>query len=58
MRKASGLTQKKLSEDSGVSLRMIQLYEQKKQDINKAGAQSLVQIARVLGCDVEDLLEI
>ena len=57
IRKASGMTQKKLSEESGTALRMIQLYEQRNQDINKAQAITLTRIARTLGCAVEDLLE-
>jgi DNA-binding transcriptional regulator YiaG len=57
IRKASNMTQKHLAEESGVSLRMIQLYEQKNKDINKAQAITLSNIARVLGCEVEDLLE-
>jgi DNA-binding Xre family transcriptional regulator len=57
IRKASSMTQKKLAENSGSALRMIQLYEQRKQDINKAQAATLARIAHVLGCEVEDLLE-
>lgn len=57
IRKASGMTQKELAEASGTTLRMIQLYEQRKQDINKAQAITLTGIAHVLGCNVEDLLE-
>jgi len=57
IRKANRLTQKKLSEVSGVALRMIQLYEQRKKDINKAQASTLVRLAHVLGCSTEDLLE-
>lgn len=57
IRKASGLTQKALAERSGVSLRMIQLYEQRNKDINKAGALSLSRLARVLGCEIDDLME-
>ena len=57
IRKASGMTQKKLAEASGAALRMIQLYEQRKQDINKAQAITLTRMAHVLGCAVEDLLE-
>ena len=51
------LSQSELSEISGVSLRMIQQYEQKKKDINKASASSLLSLARVLNCDIEDLME-
>ena len=57
IRKASGMTQKKLAEASGTALRMIQLYEQRKQDINNAQAISLTKMAHILGCAVEDLLE-
>ena len=57
IRKASNMTQKRLADESGVSLRMIQLYEQRNKDINKAQAITLSKIARVLGCGVEDLLE-
>ncbi|MBO5347493.1 MAG: helix-turn-helix transcriptional regulator [Lachnospiraceae bacterium] len=57
IRKARGFTQQQLSEASGVTLRMIQLYEQKQNDINKAQVQVVVSLARALGCDVQDLLE-
>jgi len=56
IRKARGFSQKKLSEASGVSLRMIQLYEQKQNDISKAQVGQVVSLARALGCDVEDLI--
>ena len=57
IRKARGLTQRELSERSGVSLRMIQQYEQKQRDINKAEAKSLIVISNILGCTAEELLE-
>ena len=57
IRKARGFTQQQLSEASGVTLRMIQLYEQKQNDISKAQAAVVLQLARVLGCEPEDLLE-
>ena len=57
IRKARGFTQKQLSEVSGVTLRMIQLYEQRQNDINKAQVNMVVSLAHALGCDVEDLLE-
>lgn len=56
IRKARGFTQQELSKASGVSLRMIQLYEQKQNDISKAQAGQVVSLARALGCDVEDLI--
>lgn len=57
IRKARGFTQQQLSEASGVTLRMIQLYEQRQNDINKAQVSMVVNLAHALGCDVEDLLE-
>lgn len=52
-----GYTQKQLSEKSGVTLRMIQLYEQGQNDISKAQAGVVCSLAKALNCDVEDLLE-
>jgi len=57
IRKARGFTQQELSQASGVTLRMIQLYEQRQNDINKAQVSMVVGLARALGCEVEDLLE-
>lgn len=57
IRKAIGLSQKELSEKSGVTLRMIQQYEQRAKDINKATAINLFALAQALGCKAEDLLE-
>ena len=57
VRKAIGLSQKELSEKSGVTLRMIQQYEQRAKDINKATASNLFALAQTLGCRAEDLLE-
>ena len=58
VRKASGMSQRELSEKSGVSLRSIQQYEQRAKDINKAAADSLMSLAKALGCRVEDLIEV
>lgn len=57
VRKAIGLSQRELSEKSGVTLRMIQQYEQRAKDINRAAASNLFALAKVLGCKAEDLLE-
>ena len=51
-------SQKELSEESGVSLRMIQQYEQRKKDINMASTSSLYSLARVLNCQIENLMEV
>lgn len=57
IRKARGFTQQQLSETSGVTLRMIQLYEQRQNDISKAQVAVVIRLARALGCEVEDLID-
>ena len=57
IREAAGLSQSQLAGQSEVSLRSIQMYEQRNKDINKAQVMSIAKIARVLSCNVEDLLE-
>ena len=56
-RKKCNLTQRKLSEVSGVNLRAIQQYEGRSKDINKAAGATLRSLARALFCRIEDLLE-
>lgn len=53
IRKQSHLTQKELADLSGVTLRMIQAYEQGHQDIMKAEARTVFALARMLGCKPE-----
>ena len=57
IRKARDFTQQQLSDASGVTLRMIQLYEQRQNDISKAQVNVVISLANALGCRVEDLLE-
>ncbi len=57
IREAMGLSQSELSKRADVSLRSIQMYEQNKNDINKAQAITLHRLTLVLGCNIEDLLE-
>lgn len=58
LRKNSGYSQAELAERSGVNKRMIQQYEIGAKDINKAAGDKLLALARVLGCEIEELLEI
>lgn len=53
IRKQLKLTQKELAEQSGVTLRMIQAYEQGDQNILKAEYQTVFSLSRVLGCSPE-----
>lgn len=57
IRKAAALSQSALAEKSGVSVRMIQFYEQGAKDINKAQAITLLNIARALNVTIEDIME-
>ncbi len=52
-----GCTQAELAKSSGVSLRSIQMYEQRNKDINKASVETVYRLAKVLGCTIEDLIE-
>ena len=56
-RKDAGLTQKELADRSSVKLRTIQQYEMRAKNINKAAAETLLQLAQVLLCCIEDLIE-
>lgn len=57
IRHASGLSQSELAKSSGVDIRSIQMYEQRRNDINKSQGETLQKLARVLGCHIEDLFE-
>lgn len=57
LRQKVGLSQRELAELSGVPARTIQQYEQRQKNINKAQAEYLVMLAKVLYCDVDALIE-
>ena len=57
-RKTAGLSQKQLAELADIPVRMIQHYEQRQKNINKAQTEYLVRLSRVLNCEIEDLLEL
>jgi transcriptional regulator with XRE-family HTH domain len=52
-----GLSQSQLAKASGLSVRSIQLFEQRKSNINNAQYNHLSAITKILGCEIEDLLE-
>ena len=58
LRKAAGLTQKELSELSGINLRTLQQYEIRLKDINKASGDSINALAKALCCNFYDVMEI
>ncbi len=57
IRKARGFTQQQLADASGVALRMVQLYEQRQNDLSKAQVGVVISLAKALGCEVEDLID-
>ncbi len=57
LRTICGYSQSVLAKKSGVSLRSIQMYEQRNKDINKASVETLYRISKVIGCTIEDLIE-
>ena len=58
MRTGAGLSQRQLSELSGVNLRTIQDYESNGgQVIDKASLRTLLNLAKALGCNIKDILE-
>ena len=51
------LSQKELAEISGVSLRSIKAYEQRKLDLSKAEGETLYKLAKTLSCSMEELMK-
>lgn len=56
LRKYAELSQRMLSEKSGVSVRTIQQYEQRQKDISKAGIGQVERLSRAIGCDAGELI--
>ena len=56
-REVCGYTQKELAGRSGVTIRSIQMYEQRNKDINKASVETVYRLAKALGCQIEELIE-
>lgn len=57
-RREAKLSRSELSEKSGVPLRMIEHYEQRVKNINKANAEYLISLAKALFVSPDSLLEI
>ncbi len=55
-RELAGLTQLELAQRSDVPLRQIQLFEQRRRDIRKTQADTLLKLSKALGCDMKMLL--
>ncbi len=57
-RKKAGLTQADLAAEVGISHRTLQDYEQGQKPLEGARAITVLKMAKVLGCNVEDLIDI
>lgn len=58
LRIKKGLTQAELAEQTGLSIRLIQKYEQNAQDLNRVYAITIYRLTKALDCRYEDLLTI
>lgn len=57
MRKQLGLSQKMLADMSGIPVKTIQQYEQRRKDINRASVDYMVSLSNAMHCDIKMLLE-
>ena len=57
LRTHCGISQMELSRRSGVNVRVIQSYEQKLRDINKAQLSTVASLAKALDCNPIELME-
>ena len=58
LRKQKGYTREELSNITGINVRTIESYEQGLRQINKAEALQVHRLAKALGVEYVDLLEI
>lgn len=56
LRELKGISRKELADRTGISFRSIQDYEQGHKDICSAKAETILKMAKVLGCTMEDLI--
>lgn len=57
-RETCGLSQSEAAVKANVPLRQIQLFEQRRRDINKTAAETLFKLSKALHCRMEDLMEL
>ena len=57
IRNTCELSQAELAKRSGVNIRVIQSYEQRLRNINKAQISTVSSLAKALECSIEDLME-
>ena len=57
IRLSKNISREKLSEMSGVSIRTIEGYEQKRRNINNSSVNTMIKLADALECDLFELIE-
>ena len=57
LRTLAGMSQSELARQAEIPVRTIQQYEQRQKNINKAQGETLLRLARVLHCSIDDLVE-
>ena len=57
IRKSRNMTQQQLADASGISLRMIQHYEQGDFNFSNIGIMVMIRLASALRCNLSDVLE-
>ena len=58
LEKEARLSQSQLAEETGIPVKTIQQYEQRRKDINKAQAEYVIKLSQVLCCKPQELMEI
>ena len=57
LRQRAGLSQSVLAEETGIPVKTIQQYEQRRKDINKAQVEYVIRLSKALCCEPQDILE-
>lgn len=58
VRQRQGFTMQRLSETSGVNLRLLKAYEYGERDFNRARVDIVYRIATALGVSVEEIIDV
>ena len=56
IRKNQKMTRKELAEKSGINIRTIESYEQKRRNLKNAKMETLIKLSNALKCKIEDLI--
>lgn len=57
LRQRAGLSQSQLAEETGIPVKTIQQYEQRRKDINKAQVEYVIRLSKALCCEPQEILE-